>query len=177
MPAKDDAPLNRAELKEALAEVADRIIKRFDDLQSQVTDLQSQMSGLRNRLEKVEAGLVALQKQQQRLENEVGVLRTEIVALGDRLKHIEAGLERVVLTMFKFETRDDIRTEQIAQMLNDQQKLNGRLITIQSEAAEFKTQYSPERVQSEVEEVRRTTRRLEDRIAALERNRLSAAAA
>jgi len=195
MPAKDDAPVTRAELKEVLVEFADRIIsrfesrfkeidRRFDELQSQMAKLQSQMAEVqsqivevRNRLEKVEAGLSELRKQYERVEVDLGVLRADIVSLEDRLKHVEAGLERVVLTLFKFENRDDIRTEQIAKMLEDHKKLNGRFILAQSELAEFKSQYSPERVQTEIEEVRRTTRRLEERVAWLEKNRAGASAA
>jgi len=202
MPAKDDAPVTRAELKEVLAEFADRIInrfesrfkeidRRFDELQSQIAKLQSQMTEVqsqmaevqsqivevRNRLEKVEAGLSELRKQYERMEIDLGVLRAEIVSLEDRLKHVEAGLERVVLTMFKFENRDDIRTEQIAKLIDDHKKLNGRFILAQSELAEFKSQYSPERVQTEIEEVRRTTRRLEERVAWLEKNRAGVSAA
>jgi predicted nucleic acid-binding Zn-ribbon protein len=202
MPAKDDAPVTRAELKEVLAEFADRIINRFEssfkeidrrfdesqsqmadlqsqmaDLQSQMADLQSQMAEMRKRLEKVEAELFELQKQQERVVIDLGVLRAEIVSLEDRLKHVEAGLERVVLTLFNFENRDDIRTEQIAKMMDDHKKLNGRFILAQSEMAEFKAQYSPERVHSEIEEVRRTTRRLEERVAALEKNRAGASVA
>jgi len=209
MPAKDDAPVTRAELKEVLAEFADRIInrfesrfkeidRRFDELQSQMAKLQSQMAEVqsqmaevqsqmaevqsqivevRNRLEKVEAGLSELRKQYERVEVDLGVLRAEIVSLEDRLKHVEAGLERVVLTMFKFENRDDIRTEQIAKMLEDHKKLNGRFILVQSEMAEFKSQYPMERVQAEIEEMRRTTRRLEERVAWLEKNRAGASAA
>jgi len=174
MPAKDDAPVTRAELRALLAEFADGLIshfepcfqeinRRFDESQSQMAELRSQM--------------VELQKRQERVEIDLGVLRAEIVSLEDRLKHVEAGLERVVLTMFKFENRDDIRTEQIAKMLEDHKKLNGRFILVQSEMAEFKSQYPMERVQTEIEEMRQTTRRLEERVAWLEKNRAGASAA
>lgn len=185
MPAKDDAPVTRAELKEVLTEFADHIIRhfeprfeeisrRFDESRGQMAELQSQMVEVKNRLEKVEAGLAELQKRQEQVEIDLGVLRTEIVSLEDRLKHVEAGLERVVLALFKFENRDDIRTEQIAKLVEDHKKLNGRFILAQSEMAEFKLQYSPEQVKNEIEDVRRTTRHLEERVARLEKNRASA---
>ena len=195
MPAKEDTPVTRAELKEVLAEFAERIINRFESrfkeidrrfdefqnqmakFQSQMAEVQSQMAEVRNRLEKVEAGLGELRKQYERVEVDLGVLRAEIVSLEDRLKHVEAGLERVVLTMFKFENRDDIRTAQIAKLIDDHKKLNGRFILAQSEMAEFKSQNSMEHVQTEIEEVRRTTRRLEERVAWLEKNRAGASAA
>lgn len=190
----DNLPVTRAELKEVLAEFADRIIsyveprfkgidRRFDELQgqmagvqSQIIELQGQMVELRNRLEKVEAALVELRKQQEKVEVELGTLRAQIVLLEDRLKHVEAGLERMVLTLFKFENRDDIRTEQIANLIEDLKKVNGRFILLQSEVAEFKSKYSMERVQAEMEEFRRMALRLEERVALLEKNQAGLAA-
>ncbi len=184
----DKLHVTRAELKEVLTEFADRIISyveprfkeinhRFDELQgqmagvqSQLAELQGQMAELRNRLEKVEAELVELQKRQGRVEVELGTLRAQIVLLEDRLKHVEAGLERMVLTLFKFENRDDIRTEQIQNIVEDLKKVNGRFILLQSEVVEFKSKYSMERVQAEMEEFRRMALRLEERVALLEKN-------
>ncbi len=176
----DNLPVTRAELKEVLAEFADRIISyvepRFKEINHRFDELQGQMAELRNRLEKVETELVELRKQQGRVEVELGTLRAQIVSLEDRLKHVETGLERMVLTLFKFENRDDIRTERIANLIEDLKKVNGRFILIQSEVAEFKSQYSMERVQAEMEEFRRTTRRLEERVTWLEKNRAGASA-
>jgi chromosome segregation ATPase len=212
----DNLPVTRAELKEVLAEFADRIInyveprfkgidRRFDGLQSQIAELQGQMAGvqsqiaelqsqmagvqsqiaelqsqmaeLRNRLEKVEAALVELRKQQEKVEVELGALRAQVVLLEDRLKHVEAGLERMVLALFKFENRDDIRTGQIANLIEDLKKLNGRFILVQSEVAEFKSKYSMERVQAEMEEFRQMALHLEKRVAVLEKSQAASAAA
>jgi chromosome segregation ATPase len=205
----DNLPVTRAELKEILAEFADRIInyvetrfkgidRRFDELQgqmtgvqsqmaelqgqmtgvqSQIAELQGQMAELRSRLEKVEAALVELRKQQEKVEVELGTLRAQNVLLEDRLKHVEAGLERMVLALFKFENRDDIRTEQIANLIEDLKKLNGRFSLVQSEVTEFKSKYSMERVLVEMEEFRQMALRLEKRVTVLEKNQAASAAA
>jgi len=168
MPVKDDdAPVTRAELRALLVEFADSIIshfdprfqeinRRFDELNSQMAKLQSRMAELQSRLAEVE----------NRLEK-----------VEDRLKQVEAGQEKIVLTMFKAENRDAVRTALVEKMFEDQKKLNGSLILIQSEVAEFKSQYPMERVQTELEEMRRTTRRLEERVTRLEKNRAGASAA
>jgi chromosome segregation ATPase len=158
--------VTRAELKEVLAEFADRIIRHFEprfdkidqrqekaesqlgdlqkqmgDQQKQMSELQNQIAELRTRLERVESGFVDLLKRHGRVEAQLNDLRNEIILLKDRVNRVGTGVERVVLGMFNLQNEDDLINGHLAKHQMDLDELKRRVDLVENEFSDFKSRY------------------------------------